>query len=275
MPWCNLENGRRLWYEDRGEGPTLVLLHGWCMSSVVWRFQMETLGRTFRLITPDLRGHGQSETAPDGYDFARFSADVHELFRRLDLKHALLAGWSLGAQVALLACARLRERLSGLALISGTPRFTTTDDFPHGLNVIEIAGMGVRVRRNPVKALEGFMADMFTNGERDGHDLDERIRLLFASNPLPDKHVAVQSLKALAEADMRGLLPAIDLPTLIINGDKDRICLPNASAYLARQIPASTHVVLNDCGHAPFLTHCNEFNDVITSFSRSIFEQGR
>jgi pimeloyl-ACP methyl ester esterase len=275
MPWCNLEDGRRLWYEDQGEGPPLVLLHGWCMSSAVWRFQFETLGRTFRLIAPDLRGHGQSETSPEGYDFAGFSADVHELFLHLDVRDVLLAGWSLGVQVALLACARLRERLSGLALISGTPRFTSSDDFSHGLNAIEIAGMSVKVRRNPAKALEGFMADMFSNGERNDRDLDERIRLLLALIPLPDKQVAVQSLKALAEADMRGLLPTIDLPTLIINGDQDRICLPDASVYMARRIPASAHIVLSDCGHAPFLTHCNEFNDAITSFSRSIFEQGR
>jgi len=275
MPWCTLESGRRLWYEDYGEGPPLVLLHGWCMSSAVWRFQFESLGRIFRLIAPDLRGHGQSEAAPDGHDFAGFSADVVELFQQLDLHDAVLAGWSLGAQVALLACSGLRERLCGLALISGTPRFTASADFPYGLDAIEIAGMGVKVRRNPAKALEGFKADMFADGERGNHEQDERIRLLLGVIPLPDKQVAVQGLKALDEADMRGLLPAIDLPVLILHGDQDRICLPEASAYMARHISTSSHVVFKGCGHVPFLTRCNEFNDAMSSFSRRIFEQGR
>ena len=275
MPWCNLKNGGRLWYEDRGEGSPIVLLHGWCMSSVVWYFQLETLSRAFRLITPDLRGHGRSETLSDDYDFAGFSSDLHELFLHLDLRDALLAGWSLGAQIVLMSSARLRERLSGLALISGTPRFTVTADFSHGLNAIEIAGMRVRVRRNPAKALEGFMADMFTDGERDDLDLYERVRSILAMIPISDKHVAVRSLNALEEADMRGLLPAIDLPTLIINGDRDRISLPAASAYMARRIPLSTHVVFSDCGHLPFLTHPNEFSSLITNFGGSIFEQAR
>ncbi len=275
MPWCTLESGRRLWYEEHGEGQPLVLLHGWCMSSAVWRLQFETLGRTFRLIAPDLRGHGQSEAAPDGHDFAGFSADVVELFRHLDVHDAVLAGWSLGAQVALLAYAKLRERLCGLVLISGTPRFTSSDDFPHGLNATEIAGMSVKVRRNPAKALEGFMADMFADGEQDILDQDERIRQILGAIPLPDKQVAVQGLKALAEADMRGLLPAINLPTLILSGDQDRICLPGASAYMARHIPSGSHVVFSGCGHVPFLTQCNEFNDAMSSFCRRIFEQGR
>ncbi len=275
MPWCNLKSGRRLWYEDHGEGPLLVLLHGWCMSSAVWRFQFETLGRTFRVIAPDLRGHGQSEAASDGHDFAGFSADVVELFQHLDLHDAVLAGWSLGAQVALLAYAGLRERLCGLVLISGTPRFVAADDFPYGLGTVEIAGMGVKVRRNPVKALQGFMADMFADGERGIHEQDERIRQILGAIPLPDKQVAVQALKALEEADMRGVLPAIDLPTLILHGDQDRICLPGASAYMARHITASSHVAFNGCGHVPFLTQCNEFNDAMSSFSRRSFEQGR
>jgi pimeloyl-[acyl-carrier protein] methyl ester esterase len=275
MPWCALENGRRLWYEDQGQGPLLVLLHGWCMSSAVWRFQLETLGHRFRILAPDLRGHGQSEAASDGHDFTGFADDLQALFQRLNLKNALLAGWSLGAQLALLACGKLRERLSGLALISGTPCFTVKGDFPHGLEIVEAVGMGVKVRRNPARALEGFMAGMFAPGERNDHGLDGRIRQLLATIALPEKHVAVQSLQALSEADMRGLLSTIDLPTLIINGDRDRICLPAASSYMADRIVSSTHVVLAGCGHTPFLTRCNEFNDSIISFSRGLFAQGR
>ncbi|NVN90214.1 MAG: alpha/beta fold hydrolase [Desulfuromonadales bacterium] len=275
MPWCTLDNGRRLWYEDQGQGQPLVLVHGWCMSSAVWRFQLESLGDRFRVIAPDLRGHGQSEAAGEGHDFPGFAADLQALFFHLDLHGALLAGWSLGAQVALLAYERLRERLSGLVLVSGTPRFTSSEDFAPGLDATELAGMVVRVRRNLARAREGFMADMFAPGERDDHELDQRIGQVLAAILLPEKSVAVQGLAALAEADMRGVLPAIDLPTLIINGDQDRICLPGASAYMARWIQPSTHVVLDGCGHAPFLTRSTDFNDSITGFSRRIFAQGR
>lgn len=275
MAWCVLRGGKRLWYEERGKGPPLVLLHGWCMSSAVWRFQFEALGNVFRLIAPDLRGHGQSDQAADGHGFPGFAEDITDLFQYLDLWEAFLAGWSLGAQVALLACELLRKRLSGLILISATSRFTAVADYPHGLEMSELDGMGVRVRRNPARAFERFRADMFAPGECDDPVLADRIHRLLGGVPLPDKQIAVQGLRALAEGDMRGLLSGIDTPTLIINGDRDRICLPAASSYLATRIKNSVHVPFGGCGHAPFLTRNDEFNEAITGFYWRILEQGR
>lgn len=273
MPWCENDRGPRLWYEERGSGPVLVLVHGWCMSSAVWRFQLETLSAGFRVIAPDLRGHGRSEKSVDGYTFDGFSADIAALFRQLDLREALLAGWSLGAQAVMLAGTRLEQRLAGLALISGTPRFTATADFPHALGAVEADGMGVKVRRNMGRALDGFTARMFAPGELDDTVLAGKIRELLAEIPLPDPEMALQSLISLATADMRPLLPALRLPTLIINGDRDPICLPQASRYLAEAIASSEQVVIAGCGHAPFLTHSRQFNETIVRFGRRIFEQ--
>ena len=272
MPWYINDNGSRLWYEDCGSGPVLVMVHGWCMSSAIWRFQMETLSSAFRVIAPDLRGHGVSDRTKDDYHFEGFAADIAALFRHLDITKALLAGWSLGAQVALLACTRLTGHLSGLIVISGTPRFTAAEDFSHALGAVETDGMGVKVRRNIGRALDGFTARMFAPGELDDSVLAGRIRELLASIPLPDPDMAFQSLLSLALADMRPLLPGIHLPTLIVNGDQDRICLPQASEYLAACITSSEHVVFQRCGHAPFLTHCNQFNKHIVTFCRRILE---
>lgn len=272
MPWYDNDNGSRLWYEDHGSGPVLVLVHGWCMSSAVWRFQLETLGRRFRIIAPDQRGHGKSDKTADGYSFEGFSADIAALFRHLDISDALLAGWSLGAQAALLASTRLEERLAGLVLVSGTPRFTATADFPHGLGAVEADGMGVKVRRNMGRALDGFTARMFVAGELDESGQAARIRELLAEIPLPDPDMAFQSLLSLATADMRPLLPGVRLPSLIINGDQDLICLPQASEYLALNIASSEHIVLRGCGHAPFLTHSSQFNEAIIRFAGRIFE---
>ena len=258
MPWYENDGQIRLWYEERGSGPALVLLHGWCMSSTVWQNQLTGLARSFRVIAPDLRGHGKSEKSANGYDFEGFSADIGALFRHLDLRGALLAGWSLGAQVALLAGSQVRERLSGLVLISGTPRFTVADDFPHALKRVVADGMAVKVRRNLAKALNGFTKLMFAPGELDDSALAGRVGDLLATIPLPETDTALRALQA-----------------LVINGDRDRICLPEASDYMAQKIGSSCHVVLSGCGHAPFLTRNDEFDESIANFSRRIFEQGR
>jgi len=275
MPWYENDGKVRLWYEEQGCGPTLVLVHGWCMSSAVWQFQLATLSRSFRVIAPDLRGHGKSGKTANGCDFKGFSADIEALFRHLDLHGAILAGWSLGAQVALLACPQIRERLSGLILISGTPRFIATDDFPYALQKVETDGMSVNVRRNLARTLNGFRQAMFATGELDDSSLAGRVNDLLATIPFPETDTAFKSLQALAAADMRSLLPRIDLPTLIVNGDRDCICLPEASVFMAQRIGSSNHLVLTGCGHAPFLTRCNEFDESIANFSRRTFELGR
>ena len=272
MPQFILPDGKSLWYEDDGGGPVIVLVHGWCMSSLVWRFQFEGLRDSFRLIAPDLRGHGQSIDFFDGYGFSGFASDLRELFFKLDLWNVVLVGWSMGAQVALSAFDQLKERLSALVLVSGTSRFVSGEDYSHGLDASEVVGMEIGLRRNPLKTLERFANSMFAEGELGSDEQRGVIRELLRQAPFPERRVALESLKELRDADMRGILDSVDIPTLIVNGDKDRICLPGASDYMARRIAGSSHMIFKDCGHAPFLTHCNKFNNTITDFCGGIFD---
>lgn len=270
MPWYRNRIGDQLWYEDKGAGPAIVLVHGWCMSSAVWRFQLESMSQSCRVIAPDLRGHGQSKIYSDGCNINDYVADIEDLYCYLDLGDTLLTGWSLGAQIVLQAVTQLRAKISGIGLISGTPRFTATDDFPWALGTIEADGMAVKVRRNMVRALAGFIERMFAHGEFQNPVLAAQIRDLLASIPLPEARIALQSLQALVSADMRRLLPAIDVPALIINGDRDFICLPGASDYMAQFLINCQHVVMPGCGHIPFLTRHTEFDQVLAGFRRRI-----
>lgn len=270
MPWYEDSSGERLWYREQGQGPVLVLVHGWCMSSAVWRFQLDRLSAGFRVIAPDLRGHGDSPLGSAGCCLETFVADIAALFHHLDLHGAVLAGWSLGTQVAMSAVPLLRDRLDALALICGTPRFTSTVGFPHGLARVEADGMALKVRRNLKRALEGFIARMFVPGELAGNDREADIRALLAEIPVPETDVALQSLAALVAADVREQLPSIDLPTLVISGERDPICPSPASAFMAKRIPACRHVTYAGCGHAPFLTHGDEVNACLADFSREV-----
>ena len=119
--------------------------------------------------------------------------------------------------------------------------------------------MGLKLRRNPARALEGFIARMFVPGELDVLPLSAHVSGLLSDIPRPETAVALQSLQSLLDADLRSLLPTIDLPTLVINGALDGICLPEAATYMARHIADCRHVVISGCGHAPFLTHHEDF----------------
>ena len=270
MPWYEASCGDRLWYREQGKGPALVLVHGWCMSSEVWRFQLDRLSAGFRVIAPDLRGHGDSPLGSCGCGIETFTADIAALFLHLDLAGAILAGWSLGSQVAINALPLLEGRVNGLALICGTPRFTSGADFSHGLAQIEADGMALKVRRNLKRALEGFVDRMFVPGELAWEGREDEIRTLLAEVPVPDTDVAIQSLASLVLTDVRERLPAVNRPTLVISGERDPICPSPASSYMAERIPDSRHVVYAGCGHAPFLTLSKEVNARLAEFSREV-----
>ena len=266
MAWYAGDSGSRLWYEDRGTGTPIVFIHGWCMSSAVWRLQREGLSDSFRVITIDLPGHGTSPPQAGGFHVSGGATEIAGLCESLDLHEALLAGWSLGSLVALEACVLLRERLSGLVLIAGTPRFTQEDGFPYGLSRMEVDGMTRKVQRSLRRALDGFTARMFAPGELDDPSLAVLIQELLSAVPMPTADVAIQALDALVETDQRDRLALIDLPTFILSGDRDVICLPQASAFLAQRIPSARQMVFAGCGHAPFLTQSTRFNSCLEDF---------
>ena len=281
MPWCENRRGEQLWYEEQGAGCVVVLLHGWCMSSAVWKYQFDGLtasnisqqSATIRLIAPDLRGHGRSRGVAGQLNFESLAEDLVDLFDALMLDRVVLIGWSMGAQVALQSCAELKNRLAGLVLVSATPCFTASDDFPYGLADSQANGMRVKVQRNMLRALAGFHTRMFAQGELENHSAASEIKRLLSIITLPDHTAALGALAALARTDMRHLLPTIAIPTLIVNGDEDVVCTPEASNYLKSHMPSAEQVVFSHCGHAPFLTQSDKFNAEITGFIRSVRDQ--
>jgi pimeloyl-[acyl-carrier protein] methyl ester esterase len=262
MPWFENETGNRLWYEDHGIGTPIVFIHGWCMSSAVWEFQREGLPDSFRVITLDLRGHGRSPLPMDDFTIKGCAGDVASLLQHLNIYDAIVAGWSLGALIAIETLLLCKERLAGLVLISGTPRFVQADDFPFGLLPNEADGMAIKVRRSLHRALNGFVERMFAAGEIPS----DRVHRLLSSVPVPTAHVVLRALEALVEADMRDNLTGISCPTLIMYGDSDSICLPKASEFMAAQILKSHKVEFAGCGHVPFLTQSCKFNEFLEDF---------
>ncbi|GFE59048.1 alpha/beta fold hydrolase [Geobacter sp. AOG1] len=269
MPFLETPGGVSIHYEESGTGRPLVLVHGWATSGVVWRFQAP-LAETCRLITVDLRGHGCSSSPSSGYGLTDLTDDLVALFIELSLNDAVLLGWSLGAQVALAAFPYLRERLAGLALVGGTPRFTLADDYDFGLPSSEPRGMGLGVRRDFQKTMGGFFRKMFAAGELTREQENLIAREIVIPGRLPEPDVALATLDILSTADLREMLPAVDRPVLLIHGGADTICLPGASRYMAEQIPGAHLVELAGVGHAPFLSRPDEFNRILSGFMEDI-----
>jgi pimeloyl-[acyl-carrier protein] methyl ester esterase len=267
MPIIETPAGVGLHYEEKGSGRPLVFLHGWAMSGRVWRFQQQLEGG--RLVFLDQRGHGQS-TPGAGYALEDFAGDLTAFFERLELHDALLIGWSMGVQVALQAFPSIRSRLAGLVLVGGTPRFTTTEEYDQGQSPVEVKGLGLRLKRDYQKTMGEFFRGMFAEGEMDATQYQRIVHEIVMGGRSPDPDAAKRSLQILSVADLRDELPRIDRPVLLIHGEQDGICPAAASAYMAERLPEATLEILPGCGHAPFMTRPEQFNQLLAAFLKTI-----
>ena len=264
MPFVETAAGVSLHYEQARSGRPVVFLHGWAMSGRVWRFQRR-LYDDRRLIFLDQRGHGQSSTGAR-YDLEDYAGDLVEFFERMALEDAVLICWSMGAQVALESFSRLRSRLAAMILVGGTPKFTTAEDYPHGQPPQEVKGMGLSLRRDYQKSMGTFFKGMFAEGEMEKHQYQRIVHEIVMGGLSPDPEAARHSLQILSVADLRDKLPGIDRPVLLIHGELDSICPASASAYMAQRLPMATLKIMQGCGHAPFMTRPEQFNDLVHAF---------
>jgi pimeloyl-[acyl-carrier protein] methyl ester esterase len=264
MPSLAAESGT-LHHEDAGTGAPVVLVHGWSLSSAVFADELAQLARERRAIAPDLRGHGRSSAPARPFGLADLARDLAALFEALRLERAVLLGWSLGAQVALAAAPLVRPRLAGLVLVAGTPRFTEAEGWPNGLPARAVEGLAARVRRDAPRAVARFFEGMFAEGELDeaGRARAEAARVAV---PPADPAALLCGLDVLAREDLRPALPALDLPVLLVHGERDAVCPPAASRALAAAIPGARLAIVPGAGHAPFLSRPGPFRDALRPF---------
>lgn len=262
-----LADGRRLAYRDSGSGPALVLLHGWAMSSVVFSELSAELSRDFRVLAPDLRGHGDSDPGC-GYGCSALAADLNEWFTALDLRAAVLLGWSLGGEVALTlaADAPLRSRLRALVLVATTPRFCAGDDWTAGLPVIQLRALARDLRRNYLKTMGDFFALQFSGETLAKERYQQILRFAVRVGRLPEPEIALAGLETLGQEDLRHLLPQLQLSTLVVHGELDRIVLPEAGRFLAATLPQARLELWPEVGHAPFISAPVRFCSLLRTF---------
>lgn len=266
MPFLTTGAGGQIWYQQLGNGRPLLLIHGWCMSGQVWQLQ-QALADQYRVITFDLRGHGRSTVPADGMQgFAGYAADLLDVVEALDLRDTVLVGWSLGAQVLLKVFEEIATRVAGIVLVGATPRFSAAPHFPYGLPPKEAEGMRLKVRRNLERTLDGFQRQLFVAGELDDPQSLKTVQAILAELPLPSNAAALDGLEALMTAEMLQEAASLSCPALLLHGDQDPICLPQASAWLAEQMPDSRRLLYPGCGHAPFLSRPDRFNQDLRQF---------
>lgn len=251
-----------LFHEVRGQGPALVLLHGWAMHAGIFAPLVARLESKFTLHLVDLPGHGRSAGRGLPLTLANAAAEVAAGVP----ERALWLGWSLGGLVALQAAALFPGRLRGLAMIAASPRFVRTDDWPQGMDASVFRTFASELGRDYRGTLDRFLMLEAQGSDR----VREELRLLRAEvfahgEPAPD--VLCDGLGLLEDTDLRAALPGLAMPSLWIAGRRDRLVSPSAMQAAADTAPHATFHRVESGGHAPFLTHAEEVAAAVRTFA--------
>lgn len=249
-----------LYVDSRGNGPDLVMLHGWGLHGGLFGPAIAPLETHFRLHLVDLPGHGRSPMLKGDYTLGR----IAELIASHVPAGSSWLGWSLGGRIALQAAAD-GIAISNLILVGANPCFTQKPNWPHAMPTTELEQFAASLRDNYKTTLQRFLAVQSRGSEKAREELRSLRDALFAHGE-PDPAALAGGLALLRDADLRPALPGIEQPTLVLHGERDTLAPLAAAQYTAEHIPNSRLEVIAGAGHAPFISHTEAFTTAVTEF---------
>jgi non-heme chloroperoxidase len=259
-----------LYYEDHGTGKPIILIHGWPLSGRSWEKQVPVLLEAgHRVITYDRRGFGDSGKPTFGYDYDTFAEDLHSLITELDLREVTLVGFSMGGgEVARYIGTHGTERVSKAVFMAAVPPFLLkTPDNPAGVDGSVFDGIKKAIVADRPAFLSKFLADFYNVDTLGGKRIsDEVVRLSWNIAAGASPKGTLDCVSAWG-TDFRADLQRIDVPTLVVHGDADRI-LPLAATGTPTQkaVKDSRLFVVKDGPHGLNWTHAEEVNRELLKF---------
>ncbi|MEE1755228.1 alpha/beta fold hydrolase [Streptomyces sp. SP18CS02] len=274
MPFIKVAEGNsapvELYYEDHGTGQPVVLIHGWPLNGASWEKQtVALLAAGHRVITYDRRGFGRSDQPADGYDYDTFASDLNEVLTALDLRDAVLVGFSMGSgEVTRYLGTYGSERVAKAVMIGVVPPFLLkTDDNPGGVDASVFKGIEEAIVADRFAFMTSFLADFYNVDVLGGERISEQA--VQASWNVAVGASAKGTLDCVQAwlTDFRADLPRIDVPTLIIHGDADRTLPIEATAIpLSRLIAGAELQIVPGGPHGLIRTHAAEVNTALLAF---------
>jgi pimeloyl-ACP methyl ester carboxylesterase len=254
-------NGRTIAFERRGDGPPLLLLHGACGDSRDWRPQLDALSDEFTVVAWDAPGCGRSWDPPEDYGLGGYADSVAAFVETLGLERPHVLGLSFGSGLALEVFRRHRGLPRSLVLASAYAGWAGS----LGRKVAEERRQwGLHAAERPLDEFVGDFCDtLFTDSVPAGV-VEETVAVITEFHPAGLRAMA----NAFADADLRDVLPEIDVPTLLLYGDADKRSPVSVGEDLNEQIPGSTLVVIRGPGHVVNSEARERFNEEVRSFLR-------
>ncbi|WP_207838503.1 alpha/beta fold hydrolase [Williamsia soli] len=250
-------HGDRVAYRDEGTGPVLLLIHGMAGSSRTWDAVLPVLARKYRVIAPDLPGHGDSAKPRGDYSLGAFAAFLRDLLRELDVESATIVGQSLGGGVAMQFTYQHPEYCERLILIGSGG---LGPDVNWTLRLLSAPGAELVlpiIAPRPVLEVGNKIRSWLSSAGVHSPRADETWRSYSSLSDRETRQAFLRTLRSVVDyrgqavSAMNRLYLNSEMPTLLIWGDHDKI-IPVAHGYSAHEaIPGSRLEILEGIGHYP------------------------
>jgi len=284
MPSIDLKDGGTMSYLDEGQGAPILFLHGWGTNSSFYKDQVARFSKDFRVIAPDLRGHGNSSRLPDGQGLETLADDVFQLLEVLELENVTACGWSMGAMVLWILLFDFADcGVSRVVVEDMSPKIQNDSDWNLGLTgpAEEILPSEGHVFGRPWEQVcESFIPRIFasngtgagtcsatkafSDGSYNPHAIDPMAE---AKTCYP--HSMLQSWNSMVAQDFRVRLADLNVPTLIVYGEQSQLYRHDTSAWLEKTIRQSKRVAFSKSGHVPHLEEAEKYHHVVSHFIKN------
>ena len=276
MSTVTTRDGVTIFYKDWGpkNAQPIVFHHGWPLSADDWDTQMlYFLGKGYRVVAHDRRGHGRSSQVSDGHDMDHYAADAAAVFEHLDLRNSIHMGHSTGGgEAAHYVANHGKGRVAKLVLIGAVPPLMLkTAANPGGLPIEVFDGLRQQLAANRAQFYTEFAGGPFYGYNRPGaKPLQGVIDNWWRQGMMGSAKAHYEGIKAFSETDFTGDLKKIDVPTLVLHGDDDQIVPIGASAMVSSKLlKNATLKVHKGFPHGMCTTHADVINPDLLEFVKS------
>ncbi len=271
MPYIKTknENPVNLFYTDLGKGKPVIFIHGWPSSHAMWEYQLAELPKKYRCIAYDRRGFGNSDKPWNGYDYDTLADDLNAIIETLNLSEVTLVGFSMGGgEVVRYTSKYGSAKLSKIVLVSAvTPFMLKTPDNEGGLPKKIFEEMVEGIKKDRPKYLTDFGKNFFGVSILSNTVSDELLQWAHSLTLPATQRSTVECVKSFSETDFRIDCSSINIPTLIIHGDDDKIVPIDLSARESAKLIKNAELkIYEGAPHGLYITEKDRLNEDLIQF---------